>query len=68
LNAWRFTDKAKFNPYDAKCACKQIEVTESFFAALGMPLKLVYRERARLLNEDPNEVILTLHLRTAFVS
>jgi len=51
------TDKAKFNPYDAKCACKQIEVTESFFAALGMPLKLVYRERARLLNEDPNEVI-----------
>lgn len=51
------TDKAPFNPYDAQCACKQIEVTESFFAALGIPLKMVYRERARLLNADPSEVI-----------
>nr|HEK8214667.1 RepA protein [Escherichia coli]HEK8267665.1 RepA protein [Escherichia coli] len=43
------TEKAPFNPYDARCACKHIEVTEDFFAILGIPLKLVYRERARLL-------------------
>ncbi|ENZ4297485.1 RepA protein, partial [Klebsiella pneumoniae] len=29
------TDKAPFNPYDARCACKHIEVTEDFFAILG---------------------------------
>lgn len=52
-----FTEKAPFNPYDAKCVCKQIEVTEDFFAALGVPLKQVYRERARLLKADPEEVI-----------
>lgn len=51
------TAKAPFNPYDARCACKQIEVTDDFFAALGMPLKHVYRERARLLKADPEEVI-----------
>lgn len=51
------TAKAPFNPYDAKCACKQIEVTEDFFAALGIPLKQVYRERARLLQADPHEII-----------
>ncbi|HAH3880458.1 TPA: hypothetical protein GE582_24930 [Escherichia coli] len=51
------TDKAPFNPYDARCACKHIEVTEDFFAILGIPLKLVYRERARLLKADPNEMI-----------
>lgn len=51
------TEKAPFNPYDAKCACKQIEVTEDFFAALGIPLKQVYRERARLLGAEPEEVI-----------
>jgi hypothetical protein len=51
------TAKAPFNPYDAKCACKQIEVTESFFAALGIPLKQVYRERAKLLGAEPEEVI-----------
>lgn len=51
------TEKAPFNLYDAKCACKHIEVTESFFAALGIPVKQVYRERARLLDEEPNEVI-----------
>lgn len=51
------TEKAPFNPYDARCACKHIEVTEDFFAILGIPLKLVYRERARLLKADPDEVI-----------
>lgn len=51
------TEKAPFNPYDARCACKHIEVTEDFFAILGVPLKQVYRERARLLNVDHNEVI-----------
>ncbi|HEE0283561.1 TPA: RepA protein [Klebsiella pneumoniae] len=51
------TDKAPFNPYDARCACKHIEVTEDFFAILGIPLKQAYRERARLLKADPNEVI-----------
>ncbi|EAS3336597.1 RepA protein [Salmonella enterica] len=51
------TDKAAFNPYDARCACKHIEVTEDFFAILGVPLKQVYRERARLLKADPNEII-----------
>ncbi|MCU6401180.1 RepA protein [Enterobacter quasiroggenkampii] len=51
------TEKAKFNPYDARCACKHIEVTEDFFAALGIPLKQVYRERARLLKTDPTEII-----------
>ncbi|EBA4960452.1 RepA protein [Salmonella enterica subsp. enterica] len=51
------TAKAQFNPYDARCACKHIEVTEDFFAILGIPLKQVYRERARLLKADPNEVI-----------
>ncbi|MGS2837123.1 hypothetical protein ACVCKN_28230, partial [Klebsiella pneumoniae] len=30
------TDKAPFNPYDARCACKHIEVTEDFFAILGI--------------------------------
>ena len=51
------TAKAPFNPYDAKCACKQIEVTEDFFAVLGIPLKQVYRERARLLGAAPEEII-----------
>ncbi|EAQ5850949.1 hypothetical protein LR98_26050 [Salmonella enterica] len=51
------TEKAPFNPYDARCACKHIEVTEDFFAILGVPLKQVYRERARLLKADPNEII-----------
>jgi IncFII RepA protein family. len=51
------TAKAPFNPYDAKCACKHIDVTEDFFAALGIPLKQVYRERARLLKADPEEII-----------
>ena len=51
------TEKAAFNPYDARCACKHIEVTEDFFAILGVPLKRVYRERARLLKADPNEII-----------
>jgi hypothetical protein len=51
------TEKAAFNPYDARCACKHIEVTEDFFAILGVPLKQVYRERARLLKADPNEII-----------
>lgn len=51
------TEKAKFNPYDSRCACKQIEVTEDFFASLGIPLKQVYRERARLLKADPTEII-----------
>jgi hypothetical protein len=51
------TEKAPFNPYDARCACKHIEVTENFFAILGIPLKQVYRERARLLKADPDEVI-----------
>ncbi|HGE5122040.1 TPA: RepA family replication protein [Escherichia coli] len=51
------TEKASFNPYDARCACKHIEVTEDFFAILGVPLKQVYRERARLLKADPNEII-----------
>ncbi|EIX1237476.1 RepA protein [Salmonella enterica] len=51
------TEKAPFNPYDARCACKHIEVTENFFAILGVPLKQVYRERARLLKADPNEII-----------
>lgn len=49
--------KAPFNPYDKQCACKQIEVTEDFFSVLGIPLKLAYRERARLLKADPEEVI-----------
>ena len=51
------TAKAPFNPYDAKCACKQIEVTEDFFAVLGIPLKQIYRERARLLGAGPEEII-----------
>lgn len=51
------TEKAPFNPYDARCACKQIEVNDNFFAALGIPLKHVYRERARLLKAAPEEVI-----------
>ncbi|SET71172.1 hypothetical protein SAMN03159294_0065 [Kosakonia radicincitans] len=51
------TEKAPFNPYDAKCACKHIEVTEDFFAILGIPLKQAYRERARLLKAAPEEVI-----------
>lgn len=51
------TEKAQFNPYDARCACKHIEVTEEFFAILGIPLKQVYRERARLLKADPEEMI-----------
>ena len=51
------TAKAPFNPYDAKCACKHIDVTEDFFAALGIPLKQVYREHARLLKADPEEII-----------
>jgi len=51
------TAKALFNPYDARCACKHIEVTEDFFAILGIPLKQAYRERARLLKADPNEII-----------
>lgn len=51
------TAKAPFNPYDARCACKHIEVTEDFFAILGIPLKQVYRERARLLKADPEEII-----------
>lgn len=51
------SEKARFNPYDARCSCKNIEVTEDFFAALGIPLKEVYRERARLLNAQPEEVI-----------
>ncbi|EAO2989639.1 hypothetical protein CXH41_20775 [Salmonella enterica] len=51
------TEKAQFNPYDARCACKHIEVTEDFFAILGIPLKQVYRERARLLKADPEEMI-----------
>lgn len=51
------TEKAPFNPYDARCATKNIEVTEDFFAALGIPLKQVYRERARLLKADPEEII-----------
>lgn len=52
------TEKAEFNPYDAQCACKHIDVTESFFAALGIPLKMVYRERAKLTpNATPDEVI-----------
>ncbi|EGM3612855.1 RepA protein [Salmonella enterica] len=49
--------KAPFNPYDNQCACKSIEVTEDFFAVLGIPLKLAYRERARLLKADPEEII-----------
>lgn len=51
------SEKARFNPYDARCICKNIEVTEDFFAALGIPLKDVYRERARLLNAEPEELI-----------
>ena len=51
------TAKAPFNPYDAKCACKHIEVTEDFFAVLGIPLKQAYRERARLLGAPPEEII-----------
>lgn len=51
------TEKAPFNPYDARCACKNIEVTEHFFAALGIPLKQAYRERAVLLKAEPEEVI-----------
>lgn len=51
------SEKAPFNPYDARCACKHIEVTEDFFAILDIPLKQVYRERARLLKTDPNEII-----------
>lgn len=51
------TEKAAFNPYDARCACKHIEVTEDFFAILGVPLKQVYRERAKLLKADQNEII-----------
>ncbi len=52
------TEKAAFNPYDAQCACKKIDVTESFFAALGIPLKLVYRERAKLTpGAEPEEII-----------
>ncbi|MBT1595327.1 RepA protein, partial [Klebsiella pneumoniae] len=41
----------------SRCSCKNIEVTEDFFAILGVPLKQVYRERARLLKADPNEII-----------
>ncbi len=51
------TEKAPFNPYDARCACKHIEVTEDFFAILGIPIKQVYRERAMLLKADPEEII-----------
>lgn len=55
------TAKAPFNPYDAKCACKHIQVTDDFFAALGLPLKDVYRERgklcAKMLGTDPLEKI-----------
>ncbi|EJM3421890.1 RepA protein [Salmonella enterica] len=51
------TEKAPFNPYDARCACKHIDVTEDFFATLGIPLKQVYRERSRLLKIDPTEVV-----------
>ncbi|CAM6659793.1 MULTISPECIES: RepA family replication protein [Enterobacteriaceae] len=51
------SEKAPFNPYDSRCSCKNIEVTEDFFAILGVPLKQVYRERARLLKADPNEII-----------
>lgn len=51
------TEKAPFNPYDARCACKHIEVTEDFFAILGIPIKQAYRERARLLKADPEEII-----------
>lgn len=57
------TEKAPFNPYDARCACKNIEVTEDFFAALGIPLKQVYRERARLMEVDPEEVISSWDVR-----
>lgn len=51
------TDKAPFNPYDAKCACKHIKVTDAFFATLGIPVKQAYQERAKLLKADPTEVI-----------
>lgn len=51
------TEKAPFNPYDDKCACKHIEVTEDFFAILGIPIKQAYRERARLLKAEPEEII-----------
>lgn len=51
------TEKAIFNPYDARCACKNIEVTDDFFTALGIQLKQAYRERARLLKAEPEEII-----------
>ena len=49
--------------YAARCACKHIEVTEDFFAILGIPLKQVYRERARLLKADPEEIIFSSDVR-----
>jgi len=46
--------KAYFNPYDARCECKQITVTEAFFTLLGLDLKAAKRERAKLAGEHPD--------------
>lgn len=51
------TQKSGFNPFDKRCECKRIEVTEEFFAILGISIKQVYKERAVLLKADPVEVI-----------
>lgn len=49
------TPKAYFNPYDARCECKQITVTETFFSLLGLDLKNAKRERAKLAGEPVEE-------------
>ncbi|MCX9039620.1 RepA protein [Citrobacter portucalensis] len=47
--------KAYFNPYDARCECKEITVTEAFFQLLGIDAKKARRERARLAGEPREE-------------
>lgn len=51
------THKSGFNPFDKRCECKRIEVTEEFFAILGISIKQAYKERAVLLKADPVEII-----------
>lgn len=47
--------KAVFNPYDARCECRDITVTSAFFPLLGIMLKSALRERAKLAGEPASE-------------
>lgn len=57
------THKSGFNPFDKRCECKRIEVTEEFFAVLGISIKQAYKERAVLLKADPVEIIHSWDIR-----